>query len=192
MALRRTRRKWRGRSTRATDWSFLSSSSVINAGPALSLHYALLDEVDLDERYNGDCTVLRCVGDVVFHSATATAAPTIGLCSTGIIVSDVDNVGGITPYGMLTATNDAEAAWLYYRMQTFGTVMGPGLTDHLNETNAACLPNGVHIDVQVMRKLHDRQALLLVLQVDALGGYASLTAGRVTFAIRTLVKTTGS
>jgi len=188
--LRRQTRVWRGKATRETDWSYASGSSIINSGPTFALHYALIDENDLDQRYDGHCTVLRVVGDCWIYSVTSsTPGPTIGLGSLGLIVSDVDSVGGITPYAIFDPA-DAEASWLYYRSQMVGNVKAPGTSSALDEGNSGMLPDGSHIDVKVKRKMRDREALLLTFQIDNLTGFADVANARIAFSVRTLVKTT--
>jgi len=173
------RRRRRAAGTRRrTDWIPYIDDSVTVAGTVE--RFALIDTTDLVDK-DGFLTVERVVGEVMMSPIDlGGGATTIGCVWYGIILSEVDNTGGITAWSAVNPL-DADAPWLWRRCVHQGAVAGIAL--------GYDQPN-IHFDVNVRRKMNERQDLLLVMNVTP-SPFLAISAPdgfNAVINVRTLVK----
>jgi len=148
----RRRRRVAG-TRRRTDWIPFVDDSITVA--ALNERFALVDTTDLVEK-DGFLTVERVVGEVMVAPIDLSGgAVTIACVWLGIILSEVDNTGGVTNWSAVDIL-DADAPWLWRRVVHQGAITGMALGYD---------QPSIHLDVHVKRKMNERQDLLLVVNI---------------------------
>jgi len=177
------RRRLRNAPRRQTDWiSFIEQDTFASVTEA----FALIDDQDLVDK-DGKLTVERIVGEVLLVPIDAGGGATSTLAWEGIIVSDLDNAGLVTPWDPADGI-DAEGPWLWRRVRQVGVALA-GATP-VNTLAFELETN--HIDVSARRKMHERQDLLYVVrfQGSIITGQPAATGFNIVMNLRTLVKLT--
>jgi len=178
----------RSRARRDVDWiSTWANEDVGNPGPN-SLTLELVGSLDMTQK-DGKLTVERMVGDILIFNPTDGAGVPANMCRVhaGILVQELDgggNVMGKSP----SSPVDMEDAWLWLANWTVG---GPsGLVPDFTVAFHTQGYRYVHFDVHVRRKMHDRQILVLILEVQSIpqAGFDTVNLAKVEVFGRTLVK----
>jgi len=145
--MRRRGRVRRSGMRRQTDWIPQTNDGAVLQTSNVAL-IALVDELDIEE-HQDHLTIERVVGEVVLCARDSVGATCPAIIYMGIIVSDADSGGGVTPWGPASST-DAESEWLWRRMY-----------HSLVPTLGAESYQPSQFDIHVRRKMSQRQALLL-------------------------------
>jgi len=174
------RRQRRVRGTRRrTDWiPFIDFRSEA----VLLQHFALVDTTDLVDK-DGFLTVERTVGETIVVPTDSAGDPVVATIWEGIILSEVDNTGGITNWQPRNAI-DADAPWLWRRVTVNGVTQAGSAIGQVNDFA------GSHLDVHVRRKMNERQDLLYCVELTG-APYTGVTAAagfNLIVNLRTLVK----
>ena len=166
---------------RQTDWipTVAPITTVQNVSPSNPALIALVDEVDVLDKQD-HLTVERIVGEffAIPLENGGNPVPVVWMAA-GIIVSDLDNTGGVTSYNP-TDPDDAEAAWLWRKSWLWGTTAGIAAPVHAFPITS--------LDVHVRRKMGQREVLLLCITGFIVPGSSAINDLELGLNIRTLVK----